>query len=217
MPMACREVDHRRRLITLAPEHAHGFGQSSLVDRRRGVSHERRGSWLLLDSRGQPDGISASIVILNRLSRSRSAPTFCIDHYRKDWPMSRLFWKARPRDRRVARHRAAIALAHWPTKAPMSLYTYERVRRSGRRGCSSDRRQGRKALAIQASSADPAAVKRSVDEAARALGGLDILVNNAAIALYDSIANVSVAGASRRCWTSTCVHPCLPRRPPFPI
>jgi len=42
--------------------------------------------------------------------------------------------------------------------------------------------QGRRALAIQADSADPAAVKRSVDEAAAALGGLDILVNNAGIA-----------------------------------
>ncbi|MEZ2132836.1 MULTISPECIES: SDR family NAD(P)-dependent oxidoreductase [unclassified Sinorhizobium] len=53
--------------------------------------------------------------------------------------------------------------------------------------------KGRKAIAIQADSADPAAVRRSVDEAARALGGLDILVNNAAIALYDTIANISVA------------------------
>jgi NAD(P)-dependent dehydrogenase (short-subunit alcohol dehydrogenase family) len=51
---------------------------------------------------------------------------------------------------------------------------------------------GGRALAIQADSADPAAVKRSVDEAAQALGGLDILVNNAAIALYGAIADVSV-------------------------
>lgn len=41
---------------------------------------------------------------------------------------------------------------------------------------------GRKALAIQASSADPAAIKAAVDQAAAALGGLDILVNNAGIA-----------------------------------
>jgi 3-oxoacyl-[acyl-carrier protein] reductase len=41
---------------------------------------------------------------------------------------------------------------------------------------------GRRAIAIQADSADPAAVKRSVEEAAKALGGLDILVNNAGIA-----------------------------------
>jgi NAD(P)-dependent dehydrogenase (short-subunit alcohol dehydrogenase family) len=53
--------------------------------------------------------------------------------------------------------------------------------------------KGRKALAIQADSGDPAAVKRSVDDAAQALGGLDILVNNAGIALYASIAEIAVA------------------------
>lgn len=42
--------------------------------------------------------------------------------------------------------------------------------------------KGGRAVAIAADSADPAAVKRSVDEAAAALGGLDILVNNAGIA-----------------------------------
>ncbi|MCI1002736.1 SDR family oxidoreductase [Ochrobactrum sp. C6C9] len=45
---------------------------------------------------------------------------------------------------------------------------------------------------IRADSGNPLAVRRSVDEAAEALGGLDILVNNAAIALYDSIAAISV-------------------------
>lgn len=43
-------------------------------------------------------------------------------------------------------------------------------------------RLGRKALAIQADSADAAAVERAVAKAAEALGGLDILVNNAGIA-----------------------------------
>ena len=38
------------------------------------------------------------------------------------------------------------------------------------------------AVAIQADSADPDAVIRSVDEAATALGGLDVLVNNAGVA-----------------------------------
>jgi NAD(P)-dependent dehydrogenase (short-subunit alcohol dehydrogenase family) len=41
---------------------------------------------------------------------------------------------------------------------------------------------GRKALAIAADSADPAAIKAAVDRAAADLGGLDILVNNAGIA-----------------------------------
>jgi NADP-dependent 3-hydroxy acid dehydrogenase YdfG len=40
--------------------------------------------------------------------------------------------------------------------------------------------QGRHGLAIQADAADPLAVRRSVEEAATRLGGLDTLVNNAA-------------------------------------
>lgn len=43
------------------------------------------------------------------------------------------------------------------------------------------RKQGRHGLAIEADSADPAAVKAAVDQAAKSLGGLDILVNNAGI------------------------------------
>ncbi|MBJ9593677.1 SDR family NAD(P)-dependent oxidoreductase [Burkholderia seminalis] len=41
--------------------------------------------------------------------------------------------------------------------------------------------QGCRAVAIQADSADPVAVRDAVDRAAEALGGLDILVNNAGI------------------------------------
>ncbi|MGY6239926.1 SDR family NAD(P)-dependent oxidoreductase [Burkholderia ambifaria] len=40
---------------------------------------------------------------------------------------------------------------------------------------------GRRAVAIQADSADPVAVRGAVDHAAQTLGGLDILVNNAGI------------------------------------
>lgn len=43
------------------------------------------------------------------------------------------------------------------------------------------RKKGRRAYAIQADSADAAAVKRSVDEASARLGGLDILVNNVGV------------------------------------
>lgn len=52
---------------------------------------------------------------------------------------------------------------------------------------------GRKGHAIQADSADPSAIRRSVDEAARALGGLDILVNNAGIARGGLVADASLA------------------------
>ncbi|WP_419899096.1 3-oxoacyl-ACP reductase family protein [Roseomonas sp. USHLN139] len=41
---------------------------------------------------------------------------------------------------------------------------------------------GRRALAIAADSADPAAIRRSVEAAVAGLGGLDILVNNAGVA-----------------------------------
>ncbi len=41
--------------------------------------------------------------------------------------------------------------------------------------------KGRRALAIRADSADAGEVRRSVDEAAKFLGGLDILVNNAGV------------------------------------
>ncbi len=52
--------------------------------------------------------------------------------------------------------------------------------------------KGRKAVAIQADSRDPAAVKRSVDATVQALGGLDILVNNAAVVHYNLIRDISV-------------------------
>jgi 3-oxoacyl-[acyl-carrier protein] reductase len=52
--------------------------------------------------------------------------------------------------------------------------------------------KGRGATAIQADSGDPAAVKRSVEETVAALGGLDILVNNAAVTLYSTIADFAV-------------------------
>ncbi|MBY5592589.1 SDR family oxidoreductase [Rhizobium leguminosarum] len=86
---------------------------------------------------------------------------------------------------------AAIALALADKGADVAI-TYERSADRAAEVVQAVEGKGRKALAIQADSADPAAVKRSVDEAAQALGGLDILVNNAAIALYGAIADVSV-------------------------
>ncbi|WP_353191808.1 SDR family oxidoreductase [Pandoraea pnomenusa] len=86
---------------------------------------------------------------------------------------------------------AAIAIALAEKGADVAL-TYER---SGDRAAEVVRaieRKGRKAVAIQANSADPAAIKRSVDTAAEVLGGLDILVNNAAIALYAPTAEIGV-------------------------
>jgi 3-oxoacyl-[acyl-carrier protein] reductase len=87
---------------------------------------------------------------------------------------------------------AAIALALAEKGADVAI-TYDRSAERAADVVRAIEEKGRKALAIQADSADPAAVKRSVDEAAKALGGLDILVNNAAIALYETIASFRVA------------------------
>ena len=95
---------------------------------------------------------------------------------------------------------------------------------------------GRRAVAIQADSADPVAVRDAVDRAAEAFGGLDILVNNAGIfragALddltlddIDATLNVNVRavivasqaaarleagrGRQRRVLTNTQLHMCM--------
>jgi NAD(P)-dependent dehydrogenase (short-subunit alcohol dehydrogenase family) len=87
---------------------------------------------------------------------------------------------------------AAIALALAEKGADVAI-TYERSADRAAELVGDIEAKGRRGFAIQADSADPAAIKRSVDEAAQALGGLDILVNNAAIARYDLIADISVA------------------------
>ncbi|ONG56360.1 oxidoreductase [Pseudoroseomonas deserti] len=51
---------------------------------------------------------------------------------------------------------------------------------------------GRRALAIAADSADPAAIKHSVEEAVAGLGGLDILVNNAGVARGGPLESMSL-------------------------
>ena len=86
---------------------------------------------------------------------------------------------------------AAIALALADRGAHVAI-TFERSVDRARDVVHAIEGKGGKALAIQADSADPAAIRRSVDEAAAALGGLDILVNNAGVALYGAIADISV-------------------------
>jgi NAD(P)-dependent dehydrogenase (short-subunit alcohol dehydrogenase family) len=51
---------------------------------------------------------------------------------------------------------------------------------------------GRRAFAIQADSADPDAIAQSVHDAVSALGGLDILVNSAAVGHLGTIADIDV-------------------------
>jgi len=83
---------------------------------------------------------------------------------------------------------AAIAVALAEKGADVAI-TFERSADRAAQVVSAIEAKGRKAFAIQADSADPASIKRSVREAADTLGGIDILVNNAGIALYGSIAD----------------------------
>lgn len=86
---------------------------------------------------------------------------------------------------------AAIAIALADKGADVAI-TYERSADRAEQLVKALEEKGRKAVAIQADSADPEAIQRSVDEAARILGGLDILVNNAAIARYNDLAKFTV-------------------------
>lgn len=85
---------------------------------------------------------------------------------------------------------AAIALAFAEQGADVA-FTYARSPERAVEVKQAIEAKGRKAAAIQGDAADPEAIRRAVDEAAEVLGGLDILVNNAAIATYSSIADVS--------------------------
>lgn len=85
---------------------------------------------------------------------------------------------------------AAIAIALADKGADVAI-TFERSAERAAELKATIEQKGRTAVVIQADSADPAAIQRSVDEAADALGGLDILVNNAAIARYSSIADIA--------------------------
>lgn len=57
---------------------------------------------------------------------------------------------------------------------------------------------GGSAVAIQADSADADAVARSVDDAVSALGGLDVLVNNAGIAVIGDVESLSLEDFDRQ-------------------
>ncbi|WP_377839032.1 SDR family NAD(P)-dependent oxidoreductase [Bosea sp. UC22_33] len=75
---------------------------------------------------------------------------------------------------------AAIARRLAAEGADVAL-TYERSADKAGKVVKEIETLGRKGFAIVADSADPAAVTRAVDEAAKVLGGLDVLVNNAGI------------------------------------
>ncbi|MGX7707737.1 3-oxoacyl-ACP reductase family protein [Methylobacterium sp. Gmos1] len=87
---------------------------------------------------------------------------------------------------------AAIALALADKGADVAI-TYERSAERAAEVVRAIDAKGRRALAIQADSADAEAVKRSVGSAVEGLGGLDILVNNAGIARGGSVVEMSLA------------------------
>lgn len=86
---------------------------------------------------------------------------------------------------------AAIALALAENGADVAL-TYQHSAEKAEAVAKSIEKTGRRAVAIQADSADPHAISRSVSEAVSTLGGLDILVNSAAIGHTGMIADLDV-------------------------
>src|ERR1700744_4707313 len=99
---------------------------------------------------------------------------------------------------------AAIAKALAAEGADVA-FTYEKSAGSAAEVVGAIKAKGRRAVAIQADSANAAAVQASVDKTVAELGGLDILVNNAGIlrlgdlkdiplADIDALLNVNVRG-----------------------
>lgn len=87
---------------------------------------------------------------------------------------------------------AAIALGLAQNGADVA-FTYQRSVDKAAALEKSIQSTGHRGFAIQADSADPDAITRSVSEAATALGGIDILVNSAAVGLVGPIADLEVS------------------------
>jgi 3-oxoacyl-[acyl-carrier protein] reductase len=87
---------------------------------------------------------------------------------------------------------AAIAKALAAEGADVAI-TYEKSAESAAEVVGAIKAKGRKAVAIQADSADASAVQASIDKTVAALGGLDILVNNAGILRVGELKDLSYA------------------------
>ncbi len=87
---------------------------------------------------------------------------------------------------------AAIAKALAAEGADVAI-TYEKSAESAAAVVSAIKAMGRRAVAIQADSADAAAVQASVEKTVDELGGLDILVNNAGILRLGELKDISLA------------------------
>jgi 3-oxoacyl-[acyl-carrier protein] reductase len=86
---------------------------------------------------------------------------------------------------------AAIALALAERGSDVA-FTYQHSAEKANEVVKAIEKAGRRAVAIQADSADPEAIARSVAEAVSALGGLDILVNSAAIGHSGTVADTDL-------------------------
>jgi NAD(P)-dependent dehydrogenase (short-subunit alcohol dehydrogenase family) len=87
---------------------------------------------------------------------------------------------------------AGIAQALAAQGADVAI-TYEKSADAAKEVVRSIESKGRRAVAIQADSADVAAIQASVEKAVAALGGLDILVNNAGILRLGELKDISLA------------------------
>ncbi|UHD45815.1 3-oxoacyl-ACP reductase FabG [Aureimonas altamirensis] len=87
---------------------------------------------------------------------------------------------------------AAIALVLAESGADVA-FTYQNSVERAEAVVTSIEALGRRGVAIQADSADPEAIKHAVKEAVDALGGLDILVNSAALGIAGLIADMDLA------------------------
>jgi 3-oxoacyl-[acyl-carrier protein] reductase len=70
--------------------------------------------------------------------------------------------------------------------------TYEKSAERAAEVVQAIKAQGRRAVAIQADSADPKAIQNSIDKTVAELGGLDILVNNAGILRVAELKDISL-------------------------
>jgi 3-oxoacyl-[acyl-carrier protein] reductase len=70
--------------------------------------------------------------------------------------------------------------------------TYEKSAELAAQVVQAIKAQGRRAVAIQADSADPKAIQNSIDKTVAELGGLDILVNNAGILRVAELKDISL-------------------------
>jgi NAD(P)-dependent dehydrogenase (short-subunit alcohol dehydrogenase family) len=86
---------------------------------------------------------------------------------------------------------AAIAFALADNGADVAI-TYQNSAQKALALVQSIKTRGARALAVQADSADPEAISRAVTDAVSGLGGLDILVNSAAIGLNGLIADIDL-------------------------